>query len=125
MQALSSDSLLQKCAHGGSQNSNESYHNLIWARCPKTTFVGKSRLELAVADATIVYNSGEMARLAIYDKLGLTITNFMTNRMKLLDRNRIDRAYLAGDRSVIKARRARSQQSAGQKNDITYGAGKF
>ncbi|KAK3755535.1 hypothetical protein RRG08_012757 [Elysia crispata] len=57
---LSSDNLLKKCLHGGTQNANESFHNLIWDRCSKTTFVGKDRLQIAVFDGTIVFNDGEM-----------------------------------------------------------------
>lgn len=34
--------------------------NLIWERCPKTVFCGRRRIKLAVADATIVYNDGEI-----------------------------------------------------------------
>ena len=50
------DSLLEKCLHGGTQNTNESFHHLIWERCPKTTFCGRSRVVLAVDDATVVFN---------------------------------------------------------------------
>ena len=35
-EALSDDSLLSKCTHGGTQNSNESFHHLIWNRCRKS-----------------------------------------------------------------------------------------
>ena len=43
-ETLTDDSLLQKCLHGGTQNSNESFHHLIWEGCPKTTFCGRERL---------------------------------------------------------------------------------
>lgn len=56
---LSSDDLLEKCAHGGTQNANESLHNMIWARCPKTVFVGRTRLEIAVCDAVLEYKESE------------------------------------------------------------------
>ena len=36
---LASDSLLFKCTHGGTQNTNESFHNLVWERCPKTALI--------------------------------------------------------------------------------------
>ena len=68
---LTQDTLLERCLHGGSQNTNESFHNMIWERCPKTTFVGRKRLCLAVADATIVYNDGELGRLNIFHTLGM------------------------------------------------------
>ena len=59
---LTQDSLLQKCLHSGSQNTTESFHNVIWQWCPKTTFVGRRRLQLAVDNATTVYNVGECGR---------------------------------------------------------------
>ena len=46
---------LSKCTHGGTQNTIESFHNLVWERCPKTAFVGRRRLELAIYEATIIY----------------------------------------------------------------------
>ena len=61
-EALSSNDLLKKCAHGDTENTNESFHHLIWEQCPRT-FVARRRLELAVADATIAYNDGELGRL--------------------------------------------------------------
>lgn len=122
-EALSSDQLLSKCTHGGTQNTNESYHNLIWSRCPKTSFVGRERLEIAVAEATIVYNDGEVSRLRVYERLGLTRSNFLTNELKRLDLNRLRNAYVSGDRSIILARRANRTQNSADKD--TYGAGSF
>ena len=122
---LSETSLLEKCAHGGSQNPNESFHNLIWSKCPKSTFVGRFRLEIAVAEATIVYNSGELARKDVYTLLKVPMTSFLTNEMKLMDSKRIQNAYMPGDRSIMAKRRAKSVTSAAQKSDETYGAGKF
>ena len=67
---LSSDTLLRKCLHGGNQNENESFHHLVWERCPKSTFAGRDRLEIAVNDATIVFNEVEVGRCAVFKKLG-------------------------------------------------------
>ena len=60
-QDLSANTLLEKCHHGGTQNGSESYHNLIWNRCPNT-FVGRDRVNIAAIDAAIVYNDGELGR---------------------------------------------------------------
>ena len=68
---LSCDELLKNICHGG-KNANESFHQLIWLRCPKSGFVGRKRLELAVTDAVIVYNEGEHCRLTIFEALGLS-----------------------------------------------------
>ena len=62
--------------HGGTQNANESYHHLVWDRCPKAVFVGRDRLEIAVADATTVYNEGESGRLDVFRELGLSVSKF-------------------------------------------------
>ena len=32
---LSKPELLEKCAHGGTQNFNEAFHHLVWSRAPK------------------------------------------------------------------------------------------
>ena len=38
---LTNQSLLQHCARGQPQNSNEALHNLIWEICPKLKYVGR------------------------------------------------------------------------------------
>ena len=70
---LSDDRLLKKCLHGGTQNAKEAFHHLVWDRCPKTTFVGRDRLEIAVNDAVIVFNDGDMGRCEIFKKSGLSV----------------------------------------------------
>ena len=124
-ETLSSDELLSKCVHGGTQNTNESFHNCIWLRCPKATFVSRDRLELAVADATIVYNDGKLARLAIFKELGLDTTSFLVDGLQKLDHVRVETAYVPGEKSIIKARRGRTADSAAQKTDNAYGARQF
>jgi hypothetical protein len=86
---LAAPSLLEKCEHGGTQNANESFHHIIWKRCPKSVFVGRKRLETAVANATIVFNDGEYARTLIHDKLGLKPGDYTEYGLKLMDRKRI------------------------------------
>ena len=67
---LSDDSLLYKCMHDGTQNSYDSFHHLIWKRCPKLVCVGRKRLDVAI-DAAIVYNEGETGRMPIFSIPGL------------------------------------------------------
>ena len=43
---LSDDNLLKKCLHGQTQNNNESLNGVIWKRCTKDVFVGRSTLLL-------------------------------------------------------------------------------
>ncbi|KAI4814436.1 hypothetical protein KUCAC02_003632, partial [Chaenocephalus aceratus] len=71
---MSSDSLLQRMQHGGTQNANECLNSVIWARCPKTVFVGKSRVEEAASMAISTFNEGASAMLAVMEKLWLQST---------------------------------------------------
>ncbi|GFU47249.1 uncharacterized protein TNCV_1299231 [Trichonephila clavipes] len=50
-QRLASNTILERCVAGKTQNSNESLHSCIWRKCPKEVFVSKRRLEIAVTDA--------------------------------------------------------------------------
>ncbi|VDQ16092.1 unnamed protein product, partial [Trichobilharzia regenti] len=91
---LSSDALLAKCVHGGTQNANEAFHNLIWYRCPKTTFVGRKRLEIAVYDATIVYNNGELKRGDIFKNLGLNFGKYCFQAFSRIDKKRVSSSLI-------------------------------
>ena len=59
---LSSESLLSKCVHGLTQNANEALKNNIWKKCPKTSFVKKDTLHIAVCPAVIDFNRGKLGQ---------------------------------------------------------------
>ncbi|KAM7293882.1 uncharacterized protein ISCGN_023460 [Ixodes scapularis] len=61
-QALSSPGLLSKRLHGRTQNTNESLNQLIWCRCPKTTFVGTDTVKIAkrVVGGTDKFHNGDL-----------------------------------------------------------------
>ena len=124
--ALSSDSLMLKCVHGGTQNPNESFHHLIWNRCPKTVFVGRERLEVAVHDAVIVFNEGEVGRLSVFEKLGLLVGVHARAAFRTLDRKRVESAERQAS-MVQKARRKhRSLAATGEgPTGEAYQAGAF
>ncbi|CAG5121444.1 unnamed protein product [Candidula unifasciata] len=104
-ETLTSETLLSKCAHGGTQNTNESFHNSIWQRCPKTGFVGRPRLTLAVYDATVVFNDGERGRIPIFENLGMPSGLYTRLCFSELDRTRINSAATKLSPSVRQARR--------------------
>ncbi|GFU27868.1 uncharacterized protein TNCV_449711 [Trichonephila clavipes] len=54
---LSHPDLLKKCLHGKTQNPNESFHNVVWSRVPKATFVQIETLSLGVYDAVCSFKS--------------------------------------------------------------------
>lgn len=63
---LCKQELLEKCLLGATQNRNESFNNLIWARAPKTEFVTRPTIEIAISQSAIIFNSGRQALLAVF-----------------------------------------------------------
>lgn len=120
---LSSDSLLTKCTHGGTQNANESYHHVLWNHCPKEKFVGRQRLELAVADSTIVFNDGELGRLKVFQHLGLRIGRHQQQYALSVDSKRVATAKEAVNPVTISNRKSKNIHKAPVNN--TYSAGAF
>jgi hypothetical protein len=117
-ETLTSETLLSKCAHGGTQNTNESFHNSIWQRCPKTGFVGRPRLTLAVSDAAVVFNDGESGRLPIFEKLGMPTGLYTIICFNELDRIRIVAADARLPPSEQRARRISAARDKEDKDDF-------
>jgi hypothetical protein len=126
---MSSDSLLQRMQHGGTQNANECLTSVIWARCPKTVFVGRSRVEAAASMAISTFNEGASAMLAVMEKLWLESTVVTITTIKETDMLRIAKADTIQSESVKRRRKTlstakkvvRHQQERGE--GPTYGAG--
>ena len=89
---MSSDSLLKRMQHGGTQNANECLNSVIWSRCPKTVFVGKRKLEAAASMAISTFNEGASCMLNVMEKLWLQSTNVTVSAMRETDRVRIKNA---------------------------------
>ena len=83
---LGSDELLRKCLHGETQNVNESLNNIIWTKCSKRVYVGRSTLEMCVASAVLSYNDGGQGLLPVYGKVGIEPGYFATIGLKKLDK---------------------------------------
>lgn len=86
---LSADDLLDKCLQGGAQNTNESFHSVICACCPKEIFAGRLRLQLVAADATISFNDGQVAGLEMFRQAGLPVGTHQMNFAMTTDLNRV------------------------------------
>ena len=57
-----------------------------------TVFVGRDRLAIAVSDATIVYNEGELGRLELFRNLGLSVGKFQKCGFRNLDLRQVKSA---------------------------------
>ncbi|GFX71216.1 uncharacterized protein TNCV_3409861 [Trichonephila clavipes] len=92
---VSHPDLLKKCLHGKTQNPNESFHNVVWSRVPKATFVQIETLSLGVYDAVCSFNDGNVSKLKMLQKMGVEPGEFSVSAMKLLDRERLMKAIYA------------------------------
>ena len=68
---LYDNNLFKKCLHGQTQNNNESLNSVIWKRCPKDVFVGRSTLEMGVASAVISFNDVQKGILKAIENLSM------------------------------------------------------
>ena len=104
-QDLSKKELLTKCLHGQTQNTNEAFNLLIWDRCPKTTFVSKKIVEIAVGSAVINYNSGMLGLEDVYNKLGFFAGSQFYVGASKKDNNRIALARKKSQNDTKKRRK--------------------
>ena len=104
--------LLEKCLHGETQNTNESFHNHIRECCPKTTFCGRSCVDLAIDDATVVFNNGELRRVNIFQELNIEAGAFATHCFTALDSARINIVCALGTQQAKKRRQQRTLDNA-------------
>ncbi|XP_065068320.1 uncharacterized protein LOC135693706 [Rhopilema esculentum] len=120
-ESLTATELLSRCTHGGTQNVNESFHNIIWSLCPKEIFVGWRRLDIAVSSATLQYNEGKASKLAVYANLGLFHSKYHQQYASMMDKKRIKSSYVTEGH---KAKRRRNQEAASlSKPSSQYGPG--
>ncbi|GFS48621.1 uncharacterized protein TNCV_769841 [Trichonephila clavipes] len=129
---LSHSDLLKKCLHGKTQNPNESFHNVIWSRVPKATFVQIETLSLSIYDAVCSFNDGNVSKLKMLQKMGVKPGEFSVSAMKLLDRERLMKAIYAfsGRSKKIrkdKRRKRKKEEDNIKKNKVKtgYSAGSF
>ncbi|KAH7968668.1 hypothetical protein HPB52_010611 [Rhipicephalus sanguineus] len=83
---LSERSLLQRCLRGKTQNSNESFHSVIWSLLAKEQHWSLFAAQAAVAEAVLRFNAGnEHAATAVLAELDVDITSTGSNRAKEKD----------------------------------------
>ena len=105
---LSDPLLLSRCAHGKTQNSNESFNKLIWDRCSKEVRVGKPVVEQSVSTAVGQFNESATALVKVLKKMGIEPGHFMSKLTMDKDCRRITCAkrklsHVAIQRKVLRA----------------------
>ena len=131
---LCDQNLLEKCLLGATQNRNESFNSLIWARAPKTEYATLSTIEVAVSQAVLVFNTGQQAPLPILEGLGVApgpICTSCTEYLAKKDQHRMKKAQfrettLAKKRRISKRVFDRRAEGAHiEEEGMAYGAGEF
>ncbi|KAL8591514.1 hypothetical protein ACOMHN_000529 [Nucella lapillus] len=70
-QRLGDPQLLHRCLAGKTQNSNESFHSLLWSICPKERWASLRTVDTALGIAVQKFNQGSTALLNILLELEL------------------------------------------------------
>lgn len=102
---LSSEDLLSRCLHGQTQNNNESINNLIWNKCPKSTYVSRKIIEMAVDSAVIEFNNGATGLYGVLKRCGIKCGRFMDLATKRKDSLRLRNMNLKSSKRGIGRRK--------------------
>ena len=128
---LCREDLLEKCLLGATQNRNESFNSLVWARAPKTEYVTRPSIIAAVAQAVLVFNSGSSAILPILTGLGIEPGPLCVSHLNRKDRYRQLRAQEKEEIQAKKRRKSkrtaekRAEESRVSREEVTYASGGF
>ena len=131
---LSKPDLLARCLPGITQNQNESFHALIWKRCPKHLWRGPRVVRTAVDLAILASNCGaESSHYRVFQHLNLTLGAHTIESLKKKDDARKARAKKrAGEGSkehtcteeLRKAKKAREEEDKEREGEV-YSMGAF
>lgn len=115
--------------HGKTQNANEALNGTIWAKCPKTVFVGPQRVKAAVASAVSQFNQGASHLTQVMKRLQSAPSTHLSAYQQTQDRNRCLQADQAAKPDVKRQRlqRSRTKKTAQANHERhegeTYGPG--
>ena len=110
---LCKEELLKKCLLGAIQNRNECFNSLVWARAPKTEYVTKSTIQIAVSHAVLVFNSGRQTTASVMERLGIVAGFLCISHLASQDTYRILRAQT---RESDVAKRSRKSKQVMEKH---------
>ena len=128
---LTKDSLLEKCLHGKTQNSNEALHGLIWQRCPKNSFSGKKIVELGVASAVCHMNDGSRSIANVLERMALETGKQASRGFERSARKRKGKVIQQNLEKVKRRRKELRSMKKGwddaiiEEEGVTYDAGQF
>ena len=130
-EALSDDSLLSRCLHGGTQNQNEAINGMIWQRATKETHSTLPTVELATFLALAHFNDGSKALSCVLKELGIVPGTHCRNACAKLDQRRLSHSERKGPEEAKRRRKKLRNWKKGFSETLearegpTYGTGAF
>ena len=119
----SDDELLARCLKGLTQNQNESVTAQLWSRCPKITFTGPRRVQIAVCETVSVFNTGSASKAKIMGLCGVSPGANMLKALRKEDEVRVKSAAQKISQKYVKQRKLlRAKKKAKGDNSYSFGA---
>lgn len=116
-------SLLQRCVRGKTQNSNESFHPVIWSLISKEKHSSLVAVEAAVAEAVLRFNTGNRhAAAAILAEINVNVTVTGSKRAQEEDLHRSTSSAKKRAASLGLAKVVRRRHRDGMHADYAPGA---
>lgn len=114
---LSAKQLLERCARALTQNSNESFNQLIWQRCSKTYWAGHKSVFIATSLAALKFNQGASAVFSLLQE---------TSSIQLTAAKKRDNTRLrCGSKEAIARKIKRRYRNRNKKKDLSYNPGGY
>ncbi|KYM96705.1 hypothetical protein ALC62_00134 [Cyphomyrmex costatus] len=126
---LSNEKLLERCVGGFTQNSNESYNQLVWKISPKIIPSGSRIVEMAANIGVGMFNEGTSALLHYMSAMGLSLGPNAHSYAEKEDAERVKIAEQRAQENTREGRMVRRQhqigilEAANTSEELLYGPG--
>ena len=131
VERLTEPDLLKRCAAMQTQNANECFNSLIWARCPKTEFASRRTVETAVALSVLAFNCGPTGIYSVLQAMGVSVGRHQLShserkaQKKLADSDKRVKRLSKWGRKERKRKRLQLEDRQETAEGPTYSAGAF
>ena len=128
---LCKEGLLEKCLLGATQNQNECFNSLVWARAPKIEYVGRPTIEITVSHSVLVFNSGRQAMVEPMKRQGIVAGPVCNAHLRSQDAKCVKRAQIRESvafkrhRKLKQIKRISVEEARIEAEGTTYEAGAF
>jgi hypothetical protein len=110
---LANINLLEKVAHGKTQNANECFNSTVWNLLPKNGFANRMLVELGMYMAVCRFNDGQLPVLQILDSLGYPVGKDSAEMCKSSDQRRV---YLRGKNKEYALKKRKRRETTDDEN---------